>query len=293
MSNQKLKVVEEFKEIIDAKMDRRYFLKCSAFLGGSLAASNFLVRYVDAAAAGGNVDWAALGVGDAYTHYLPENQIYSACQQCNTQCGIKVKIVDGLVAKIDGNPYSPWTMTPQIAYKTPITEAAIIEGALCPKGQAGIQALYDPYRIVKVLKRAGKRGENKWQTIPFEQAVTEIVNGGNLFGEGNVEGLKDICVLQGPQDRQGVGGRRRPGSRQENGAGGLQGQARRQSEISHRSGPPGPGTQEQPVRPQCGPAQGGTGRSVEALCQWRLWARKINTATPPSARGLSTSPARP
>ena len=198
MSNQKLKVIEEFREIIDAKMDRRYFLKCSAFLGGSLAASHFLVRYVEAAA-GGNVDWAALGVGDAYSQYLPENQIYSACQQCNTQCGIKVKIVDGLVAKIDGNPYSPWTMTPQIAYKTPITEAAIIEGAICPKGQAGIQALYDPYRIVKVLKRAGKRGENKWQTIAFDQAVSEIVNGGNLFGEGNVEGLKDICVLKDPK----------------------------------------------------------------------------------------------
>ena len=209
MSNQKLKVIEEFKEIIDAKMDRRYFLKCSAFLGGSLAASNFLVRYAEAAA-GGSVDWAALGVGDAYTQYLPENQIYSSCQQCNTQCGIKVKIVDGLVAKIDGNPYSPWTMTPQIAYKTPITDAAIIEGAICPKGQAGIQALYDPYRIVKVLKRAGKRGENKWQTIPFDQAVSEIV-----------------------------------------------------------TGPPGPGAQEQPVRPQYGTAQGGTRRPVEALCQWR------------------------
>ena len=52
MSNQKLKVIEEFKEIIDAKMDRRYFLKCSAFLGGSLAASHFLVRYVEAAARG-------------------------------------------------------------------------------------------------------------------------------------------------------------------------------------------------------------------------------------------------
>ena len=189
MSNQKLKVIEEFQEIIDAKMDRRDFLKCSALLGGSLAASRYLVA-VRRSRGRGAADWAALDVGDAYIHYLPENQIYSVCQQCNTQCGIKVKIVDGLVAKIDGNPYSPWTLTPQIAYKTPIAEAAIIEGAICPKGQAGIQTLYDPYRIVKVLKRAGKRGENKWQTIPFDQAVNEIVNGGNLFGEGNVDGLE-------------------------------------------------------------------------------------------------------
>ena len=74
-----------------------------------------------------------------------------------------------------------------------------MEGSLCPKGQAGIQTLYDPYRLVKVVKRAGKRGENKWQTIPFEQAVNEIVNGGNLFGEGHVEGLKDICALRDPK----------------------------------------------------------------------------------------------
>ena len=68
-----------------------------------------------------------------------------------------------------------------------------------PKGQAGIQTLYDPYRIVKVLKRAGKRGENKWQTVSFDQALTEIVNGGDLFGEGKVEGLKDICALRDPK----------------------------------------------------------------------------------------------
>ena len=49
------------------------------------------------------------------------------------------------------------------------------------------------------MKRAGKRGENKWQTIPFDQAITEIVKGGNLFGEGQVDGLKDICVLRDPK----------------------------------------------------------------------------------------------
>ena len=52
--------------------------------------------------------------------------------------------MDGLVAKIDGNPFSPWTLTPQIDYKLPVTEAAIMEGAICPKGQAGIQTLYRP-----------------------------------------------------------------------------------------------------------------------------------------------------
>ncbi len=182
-------------KFLEQPIDRRQFFKCSALLGGSLAATAYLARFAEAAVSS---PWA-MDVGDAYIHHFPENQIYSVCQQCNTNCGIKVKFVDGLVAKIDGNPYSPWTMTPQIPYKTPITEAATIEGSICPKGQSGIQALYDPYRIVKVVKRAGKRGENKWQTIPFEQAITEIVNGGNLFGEGQVEGLKDICILKDPK----------------------------------------------------------------------------------------------
>ena len=181
------------------EMERRQFLKCSALLGGSLAAATTLGRFLNtghAAAAGES----PAGISDnAYIQYLPENQILSVCQQCNTNCGIKVKFVDGEVAKIDGNPYNPWTLTPQIAYETPLKDAATIEGSICPKGQAGIQTLYDPYRLVKVLKRAGKRGENKWQTIPFEQAIQEIVEGGDLFGEGQVEGLKDICVLRDPK----------------------------------------------------------------------------------------------
>ena len=104
-----------------------------------------------------------------------ENQIFTACQQCNTNCGTKVKIVDGRAVKVEGNPYSPWTMTPQIPFKTPLQEAALMDGALCPKGFAGLQTLYDPYRIVKVLKRAGKRGENKWKSIPFAQARNNFV----------------------------------------------------------------------------------------------------------------------
>lgn len=165
--------------ILGMEMERRQFLKCSALLGGSLAASSALSHLVDGLGSGSAwADTNVVGISDnAYTHHLPENQIYSVCQQCNTNCGIKVKLANGRVAKIDGNPYSPWTLTPHLAYDTPLAEAARTEGSLCPKGQAGIQTLYDPYRVVKVLKRAGKRGENKWQTIPFEQAIKEVVEG--------------------------------------------------------------------------------------------------------------------
>jgi tetrathionate reductase subunit A len=100
------------------------------------------------------------------------------CLQCNTGCGIKCKLQDGVVTKIDGNPYNPWTLCRTCPTRRPSTTPLPVDGAICPKGQSGLQTAYDPYRLRKVLKRAGKRGENRWVTIPFEQAVKEICEGG-------------------------------------------------------------------------------------------------------------------
>jgi len=176
-------------------LDRRTFIKSCALLGGVAAAgmAGSALPFLDEEAMALSIK----GEG-AYTLFKPEHQIHSVCQQCNTNCGITAKIKDGRVAKLDGNPFNPWNLNPQIPYATPLTEAADIDGALCPKGYAGVQTLYDPYRIVKVLKRAGKRGEGKWKSIPFDQAIGEIVEGGDLFGEGNVEGLTTLAALRDP-----------------------------------------------------------------------------------------------
>ncbi|MCS7047918.1 MAG: molybdopterin-dependent oxidoreductase [Verrucomicrobiae bacterium] len=141
----------------------------------------------------------------AYELNDPENILYSVCLQCNTGCGIKCKIQNGVVVKIDGNPYNPWTLYPHVPMSASPFEVARLDAGLCPKGQSGVQTAYDPYRIRKVLKRAGKRGENKWITIDFAQAVKEIVEGGKLFahvpGEENrqVEGLRSVMVLTDDQ----------------------------------------------------------------------------------------------
>ncbi|BAW02496.1 molybdopterin oxidoreductase [Thermus thermophilus] len=133
----------------------------------------------------------------------PENQIYSVCLQCNTGCPIKVKVYEGVAAKIDGSPYAPWTLYPHLPLSTPLEEAAKVDGALCPKGQAGLQTVYDPYRIRKVLKRAGPRGSGKWKEIPFEQAVREIAEGGKLFADigddRDYPGLKEVWALRDPK----------------------------------------------------------------------------------------------
>ncbi len=174
---------------------RRDFLKSTALLGGSAVMSQIACTF------------QKLSSGEFVDYKLddPENQILSVCLQCHTACPIRVKILDGVAVKIDGNPYSPQTMLVHIPYETPLDISSKIDGAICPKGQAGIQTLYDPYRITKVLKRAGKRGENKWKVIPFDQAIKEIVEGGYLFkdvpGEEKryVPGLKDIYKLRDPK----------------------------------------------------------------------------------------------
>ncbi len=173
---------------------RRDFLKCSALLG----VSPMLLRALDTQAADASPGMA-YGLNDA------ENMIFSVCLGCNTGCGIKVKIQDGVAVKIDGNPLTPWNASPHLPYATKVRDAARTEGALCPKGQAGIMTVYDPYRIKRVLKRDGPRGSMRWKAIDFQQAVDEIVNGGKLFShvEGeetrNVEGLQDLWVLRDPK----------------------------------------------------------------------------------------------
>jgi len=180
----------------EVRLSRRDLIKTSAFLGGAALV-----------AGGADVVFDKIRTvsqqgheGSTYELSKAENVLYSACLNCTVACSIKIKIQDGIISKIDGNPYSAMTMLPNLPMATKPAEAVTFDGKLCPKGQAGIQTVYDPYRLRKVLKRAGPRGSGKWQTIPFDQAVTEIVDGGKLFAtigeDRQIQGLKEIAVLR-------------------------------------------------------------------------------------------------
>ncbi|NOZ22505.1 MAG: molybdopterin-dependent oxidoreductase [Planctomycetes bacterium] len=178
---------------------RREFLKSSALLGAAGAAVCGLLECLGREAEASALD-------DTDYEYQPgeaENIIYSACLQCHTACPIKCKLyrtseTEAVLVKIDGNPYCPQALFPNVPYKDDLAKAAKVDGKICPKGQAGIQTNYDPYRLRKVLKRVGPRASGKWKTMEFNDAIKEICNGGNLFGEGEVKGLKDLCVLRDP-----------------------------------------------------------------------------------------------
>jgi anaerobic selenocysteine-containing dehydrogenase len=180
-------------------ISRRKFLYYSAFLGGSAALASQLDWALELLR---RADGGDLSPGEAYELARAENIIYSVCLQCHTSCPIKAKVLDGVLVKIDGPAYSSQAMLPHVDYATSPFDAATIDGKVCPKGQAGVQTLYDPYRIVKVLKRNGPRGSNRWVTIPFAQAIQEIVEGGYLFkhvpGEEKrkVPGLKDLFAVR-------------------------------------------------------------------------------------------------
>ncbi|MGO8881985.1 MAG: molybdopterin-dependent oxidoreductase [Desulfomonilaceae bacterium] len=129
---------------------------------------------------------------DAIETTLGVDTRYSVCSLCSGNCGISCRIVQGVLAKIGGNPYHPVSKNDPLPFDTPLDKAAKIGASVCAIGSSGIQTLYDPFRILKPLKRIGPRGSRKWKAISWAQAVDEISQGGNLFGEGNVEGLKTI-----------------------------------------------------------------------------------------------------
>lgn len=140
----------------------------------------------------------------------------SVCNGCTTYCSVRVKIdtKSGEVVRVFGNPYSLLSSDPWLPYKTSLAESfkatsgwkesgLEMRSTACSRGNAVYEKLNDPFRVTKPLKRVGKRGEDKWVSISIEQLIKEICEGGNLFGEGDVQGLKalaDTKTLIDPQN---------------------------------------------------------------------------------------------
>ncbi|WP_304468321.1 molybdopterin-dependent oxidoreductase [uncultured Parasutterella sp.] len=136
---------------------------------------------------------------------------FTRCFTCNNMCGLRYRVDEATdkITRVSGNPYCEVvTAGAPLPLKLSVAEAyqalafgrdgKIFRATSCGKGASGIDAVDDPYRVLKVLKRAGKRGEDRWVTIPYEQALEEIIEGGNLFGEGPVEGLRAIRDTKTP-----------------------------------------------------------------------------------------------
>lgn len=95
------------------------------------------------------------------------------CAHCSAGCGTLVKVMEGRVKKIEGNPEHP-----------------VNRGRLCALGQALPQTLYNPDRIKKPLKRTGERGSGRFAEISWEEAVATVAkNIAELNKSGNANGV--------------------------------------------------------------------------------------------------------
>lgn len=134
-----------------------------------------------------------------------EGQVVSLtqCLGCWTQCGIRARVdtVNNRILRIAGNPYHPLSHEDPHRYDAPVREAYSNLGGdrgiagrstACARGAAMLETLHSPQRVLKPMKRVGPRGSGEWQTISFEQLIEEVTEGGDLFGEGPVQGLRDI-----------------------------------------------------------------------------------------------------
>ena len=125
------------------------------------------------------------------------NDVYSVCGLCPGNCGIRCRVAQGKLVKIGGSPYHPISAEKPLAFETAPKEALLHGGSICAIGGSGVQSLYNPFRIARPLKRVGPRGSGKWQALSWEAAIREILEGGDLFGEGKIAGLKSIKESQG------------------------------------------------------------------------------------------------
>jgi anaerobic selenocysteine-containing dehydrogenase len=83
----------------------------------------------------------------------------TVCFNCESACGLLAYVdKESLeIQKFEGNPLHPGS-----------------RGRNCAKGPATKNQIYDPERILYPLKRAGKRGEGKWQRVTWEEVLDDI-----------------------------------------------------------------------------------------------------------------------
>ncbi|WP_456381279.1 molybdopterin-dependent oxidoreductase [Hydrogenimonas sp.] len=103
------------------------------------------------------------GKGDA--EFVP-----TLCEMCVNKCAAIARVENGVVTKLDPNPMFPKS-----------------KNMLCPRGNAGIQALYDPDRLKYPMIRIGEKGEGKFKRVSWDEAYDAILNGTEKF-----KGLKQI-----------------------------------------------------------------------------------------------------
>jgi thiosulfate reductase / polysulfide reductase chain A len=127
-------------------ISRRNFLKLGAAATGAFAVGQFIPPPVAKAARQADM---LDSNGSGY--------ICTLCEMCVWRCGVRAKVVEGRVVKLEGNPDHPHS-----------------KGRLCARGQSGLMNTYDPDRVLTPLIRVGKRGEGKFRQASWDEALETV-----------------------------------------------------------------------------------------------------------------------
>ncbi len=103
-------------------------------------------------------------------HYM---LVPTVCFNCEAGCGLLAYIDKETlqIRKFEGNPAHPGS-----------------RGRNCAKGPATYNQVTDPERILFPLKRAGKRGEGKWERVTWDQVLDDI---GGRIRKAIIEGRRN------------------------------------------------------------------------------------------------------
>ncbi|MDD2383485.1 MAG: molybdopterin-dependent oxidoreductase [Sulfurospirillaceae bacterium] len=86
-----------------------------------------------------------------------EKNVATLCEMCVNKCAAIAHVRNGVVTKLDPNPLFPKS-----------------RNMLCARGNAGVQALYDPDRIKYPLIRDGEKGSGKFKRVSWNEAFAYI-----------------------------------------------------------------------------------------------------------------------
>lgn len=85
----------------------------------------------------------------------------AVCEFCHSKCKVLVHVADGNLVKFEYDPMDP-------------RGPAMPPPEACLRLRGAQEWMYHPDRLNFPLKRAGQRGEGKWQQISWEQCLDEI-----------------------------------------------------------------------------------------------------------------------
>ena len=145
-------------------MDRRSFIKLTAVTGTSAALAscgnpeNQIIRFLPA------------------EDIVPGVAVWkpSVCPLCTAGCGLTVRVMDAEADVVrDGQPGIVRISAAKKLEGAP--DHPLNRGGLCARGQAAIQITYHPDRITQPLKRAGERGDGRYEAISWDDAIGEVV----------------------------------------------------------------------------------------------------------------------